>query len=241
MPVTMKLIFTLAAWFMLFFYLNAQPVKIMLVTGGHSYDSLQFFQMFDSLHEIEYEHFNQPHANKSLAEGAGQNYDVLVFYDMWRDISEPEKQAYLDLTKQGKPFLFMHHSLVSYQNWPEFEKILGGKYVERSPDIPKENLSTYKHDVWIDVEVEDNTHPVTKGMKDFRIFDEVYGNYRVLPHVTPLLKTSHPESTTVIAWENSYNASRIVYLQPGHDLNAYESEEYRKLLFNAINYLAREK
>jgi uncharacterized protein len=167
--------------------------------------------------------------------------DVLVFYDMWREISEPEKQAYLNLTKQGKPFLFLHHSLVSYQNWAEFEKILGGKYVDRSPDIPKEEHSTYKHDVWIDVEVADKQHPVTKGMEDFRIFDEVYGNYRVSPNVRPLLKTSHPESTPVIGWENRYNASTIVYLQPGHDFNAYETDEYRKLILQAIHYLARKE
>jgi uncharacterized protein len=241
MPITMKLIFTLAACFLLFFSLNAQPVKIMLVTGGHSYDTLQFFQLFDSLEGIDYEHFNQPDANKALVEDAGKNYDVLVFYDMWREISELEKEAYLDLTKQGKPFLFLHHALVSYQNWPEFEKILGGKYVDRSPDIPKENLSTYKHDVWIDVEVADKRHPVTKGMEDFRIFDEVYGNYRVSPDVKPLLKTNHPESTPVIGWENRYNASSIVYLQPGHDFNAYTSDEYRRLLLQAILYLAQKK
>lgn len=234
----MKQLFVFAALFLLFFSLQAQPVKIMLVTGGHSYDTLQFFHLFDALENIEYEHFPQPEANKAIAEGAAQNFDVLVFYDMWQPISEKEKQAYIDLTEEGKPFLFFHHALVSYQNWDEFEKIIGGRYVEKGEDIPKEEQSTYKHDVWVNIEVVDSQQPVTSGFQDFRLFDEVYGNYRVLPEVTALLKTSHPESSSVIGWENKYNASTIVYLQPGHDSNTYNSPHFRNLIFQAVNYLA---
>jgi hypothetical protein len=233
----MKQLVVFAALFFMCLSLQAQPVKIMLITGGHSYDTLQFFQLFDALENIEYEHFPQPAANKAIAEGAAQNFDVLVFYDMWQPISEKEKQAYIDLTKEGKPFLFFHHALVSYQNWDEFEKIIGGRYVEKGEGIPQEKLSTYQHDVWVDIEVVDSQHPVTKGFHDFRLFDEVYGNYRVLPDVTPLLKTNHPESAPVIGWENKYNASTIVYLQPGHDSNAFNSPHFRKLIHQAVNYL----
>jgi type 1 glutamine amidotransferase len=234
----MKQLVVFAALFFMCLSLQAQPVKIMLITGGHSYDTLQFFQLFNALDSIEYEHFPQPKANKAIAEGAAQNFDVLVFYDMWQPISEKEKQAYIDLTSQGKPFLFFHHALVSYQNWDEFEKIIGGRYVEKAEGIPQEKLSTYKHDVWVDIEVVDSQHSVTKGFHDFRLFDEVYGNYRISPDVTPLLKTSHPESSPVIGWENKYNNSTIVYLQPGHDSNAYNSPHFQKLILQAVNYLA---
>lgn len=233
----MKPILFVAALLAIGISLKAQPVKVMLVTGGHSYDTLQFFQMFESLAEIDCEHFSQPQANKAIANGDADAFDVLVFYDMWRNISEAEKQGYIDLTKAGKPFLFLHHALVSYQDWPEFERLLGGRYVQNS-DLKEEEQSTYKHDVWVEVEVVDDRHPVTKGMDDFRIFDEVYGNYRVLPGVKPLLKTSHPESTPVIGWENRYNESNIIYLQSGHDSNAYKTEAFRTLLSQAITYLA---
>ncbi|MFO8084540.1 MAG: hypothetical protein R6U27_09510 [Desulfobacterales bacterium] len=76
----MKQLFVFAALFFMSFCIQSQPVKIMLVTGGHSYDTLQFFQLFDALEDIEYEHFPQPEANKAIVEGAAQNFDVLVFY-----------------------------------------------------------------------------------------------------------------------------------------------------------------
>lgn len=227
--------------FLLFFIVTAvysQPVKVMLVTGGHSFDTVQFFQMFDKLEGVEYEHFQQPKANAAIAAGLAGKFDVLVFYDMWKTLSEPEKNAYMELTRQGKPFLFLHHSLVSYQEWPEFEKLLGGKYVEKSPDVPIAKQSTYQHDVWVDIQVT-GKHPVTDGFESLKLFDEVYGNFRVSQNVIPLLKTNHPQSTEIIGWENRYNSSKIIYLQPGHDYHTFESEDFRRLILQAITYLTK--
>lgn len=220
-----------------------QEIKVLLVTGGHGFDTTRFFQLFDALDGIRYTAVQQPDANRMIARGEAASFDVLVFYDMWETISEEEKKGYLQLLDAGKPFLFMHHALVSYQNWPEFEKIVGGRYVEKNKAQPQPaaELSTYRHDVWVDIQVVDPKHPVTAGFSDFRLFDEVYGNYRVGAQVVPLLKTNHPESTPVIAWENRYRNARIVFLQPGHDANAYNDVSYRKLVRQAILYLAGKK
>ncbi len=233
----MKKVLIIAGIFFLLTGLKAQPVKIMLITGGHAFDTIQFFQLFDALPGIEYEHFSQPEANNAVASGKAAKFDVLVFYDMWNDISEPQKQAYVKLTKAGKSFLFLHHSLVSYQNWDLFEQIIGGKYIEKNPAVPENEQSTYEHDVWIYMEPVKN-HPVTKGFRMLKLFDEVYGNTRVSEKVTPLFQTHHPKSSQTIGWENSFNSSKIVYLQPGHDRRSFESEDYRKLLLQTINYLA---
>lgn len=219
------------------FLLKAQPIKVMLVTGGHTFDEVEFFEMFDALEGIEYVHFEQPKANEKLAKDLAKEFDVLVFYDMWQKISDKEKAAYLKLTETGKPFLFLHHSIVSYQNWGKFEEIIGGKYIEKGPRIPEDELSTYDHDVWVYSKVENYT-PVTRGFRDLRFFDEVYGNVRVSENVTPLLKTKHPKSMEVIAWQHQYKASKIVYLQPGHDKRTYVEPDYRKLLLQSIQYLA---
>jgi len=239
----MKKIYMLFQFFLVVVLVKAQsekPINIMLVTGGHAYDTIQFFQMFDSLDGITYTHFAQPKANEAIAGGEAEKFDVLVFYDMWQDISEAEKNAYIKLTKEGKPFLFLHHSLVSYQNWPMFEKMLGGKYVEKSPDVPVNEQSTYEHDVWVYIRTAQN-HPITRGLGELRFFDEVYGNFRVSDDVIPLLKTTHPKSTPLIGWENVFNSSKIVYIQPGHDYRTFETEDYRKLLTRAIRYLAQSK
>lgn len=236
----MKRIISLFLFLLIFNAGKSQSIKVMLVTGGHAFDTLQFFQMFDALEGIEYDHFAQPEANQKLVKDLAEDYDVLVFYDMWKKISKAEKSAYIKLTKQGMPFLFLHHSLASYQDWPEFEQIVGGKYFEKKRGVPEELLSTYDHDVWVYCTVENYT-PVTSGFRELRFFDEVYGNVRISDNVKPLLRTRHPQSSDYVAWENKYNASNIVYLQSGHDKRTYESEDYRKLVFQAIKYLAINK
>ena len=215
---------------------HAQPIKVMLVTGGHAFDTIQFFEMFDSMDGIEYEHFQQPKANKKLMNDLAEDFDVLVFYDMWKSISEFEKNAYLKMTHEGKPFLFLHHSIASYQDWNEFEKIVGGKYVEAARGVPKEEQSNYEHDVWVYSKVENYT-AITVGLSEPRFFDEVYGNVRISDDVIPLLRTRHPKSMEYIAWQHKYNQSQIVYIQPGHDYRTYELAEYRKLVSQAIKYL----
>ncbi len=46
----------------------------------------------------------------------------------WPEISIPEKDAFIDLTRECTGLVFLHHSLVSYQTWDTFKFIIGGKY-----------------------------------------------------------------------------------------------------------------
>ncbi len=235
----MRLIWVFILSVVAFFPAPAQNRSLLIIAGGHSFDTLAFFNIFDHMEGVAYDFLIQPEANRFLAITEEIPYDILLFYDMWQPINEEEKAAYIRLTEAGKPMIFMHHSLVSYQEWPEFEKLIGGRYKENKKKElwPSSELSTYKHDVWVDVQVVEPNHQVTAGIKNFRIFDEVYGNYKVGEKVRPLLKTSHPESTPVIAWENKYNNSTIIYLQPGHGASAYKSAEFRQLISQTIKYL----
>ncbi|MCK7538768.1 MAG: ThuA domain-containing protein [Marinilabiliales bacterium] len=80
-------------------------------------------------------------------------------------------------------------------------------------------------------------HPVTKGVKDFEIFDETYKGYYVEEGVKPLLTTSEPSSTPVIGWTKKYGKARIVTLQSGHDVPTFENPSFRKILKQAIEWV----
>lgn len=209
--------------------------KILIVTGGHDFERKSFFEMFDSFADIDYDTIVQPAGNIMVQNDGMTKYYAIVFYDMYQDITESQKSAYIKLLSAGKGMVFLHHSLVSYQDWPEFQEIIGGKYLLNfNGDQPK---STFMHDVDIDVEIVDQNHLITYGMKNFRIHDEVYGSYIVNESVSPILKTTHPESSNIIGWHHQYKKSRIVYLQSGHDHYAFENENFRNLLQNAIKWV----
>lgn len=208
--------------------------RVLIVTGGHDFEREAFFDIFRDMPEVEFQEVSQPQANQLYDSQLIDSFDVLLFYDMVQDIDEIQKAAFLNMLKEGKGMVFLHHSLVSYQEWDEFEQIIGGRYFLSGQD---QDSSTYRHDVEIPVKVIPDDHPVTTGLNDFTIHDEVYGNFKVLPRVHPLLSTTHPESGNIIGWTNTYGNSRIVYLQLGHDRYAYENPNYRRLLQQAIAWV----
>jgi type 1 glutamine amidotransferase len=206
--------------------------KILIITGGHDFEREEFFEMFDAMPGISYGEIMHPEANQVYDSSLMDKTDVLVFYDMYQKIDSAQKTAFLKLLEEGKGMVFLHHSLASYQDWPEFEQIRGGRYI-----LADEEGSTYMHDVDMSIEVVSNDHPVTRGINDFVIHDETYGNFAVEQNVQPLLHCSHPESGELIAWAKQYGNSRIVYLQLGHDHHAYENPNFRQLLSQAIAWV----
>jgi len=209
--------------------------KILIITGGHNFEEKEFYNMFDSFANMEYDTISQPSANELLLTDEAAQYNCLVFYDMYNIITENQKSAYLKLLDNGMGMVFLHHSLVSYQDWPLFEKIIGGKYHRKASR--GQGASTYQHDVDFIIEVVDSNHPITNGMTEFNIHDEVYGGFSVASHVHPLLKTNHPQSSSTIGWYHIYRNSRIVYIQPGHDHHAYNNHNYRRIVQNAIDWV----
>src|SRR6185369_13481815 len=158
-------------------------------------------------------------------------YDAVVLYDMAKNITEAQKAKFLSLFDQGIGLVVLHHALVSYQHWPKYERIIGGRYPEEdgksgavTPD------GGYEHDVEVPVVILARDHPITSGLSDFTIHDEIYWGYRIQSDVTPLLTTTHAKSGKPLAWTRTQGKSRVVYLQLGHDHWAYENANYRQLV-----------
>ncbi|MFZ1289885.1 MAG: ThuA domain-containing protein [Melioribacteraceae bacterium] len=215
--------------------------KILIITAGHEFEP-SFYKIFDSFEDIQYDTISQPKFNERIKDNITDKYNALIFYDMWQEINQAEKKAFIEMINRGKGIVFLHHSLVSYQHWDEFEKIIGGKYIEKDfYDDPNIQGSTYIEDIPMEIKVVDKNHPVTRGVNDFSINDEGYQNIKMSPGIHPLLSVSHPNCTAIIGWTNSYGKSNIVYILLGHGYQAYENENYRKLIYNSINWVAEIK
>lgn len=220
---------------------TVQMKKILIITGGHEFEP-SFYKIFDSFSDVEYDTISQPKFNERLKGDIADKYDVLVFYDMWQYISEGEKKAFINLLEEGQGMLFLHHSLVSYQQWDEFEKIIGGQYIEKDfYDDPDMIGSTYAEDITLEIMVADKNHPVTKSIDDFTIYDEGYQSITISADIHPLLSTAHPDCAPTVAWTNRYGKSRIVYILLGHGKQAHENKNYRKLVHNSIVWTAEQE
>lgn len=216
-----------------------QKINMLIVTGGHGYERSSFYDVFNKISFISYDTLVQPHANAFMASADTDKYDVLFFYDMYDSITPLQQKVYIDLLKKGKSMIFLHHAIVSYQRWPEFIKIVGGQYHTDPVIVNGDTLKAdYQHDVRMPIKVENKDHPITNGISDFEIFDEVYSNVEILPGVKPLLRCTHPKSMRYVAWTNSYGNSEVVYIQLGHGRSGYNNPNFQKLIRQAIEWSA---
>ena len=204
-------------------------IHALVVTGGHGFEQEPFWEMFSSFENFSYDTVVFPGAFDYLNVEAAKNYDALVFYDMWQEIAADQQAAYLELLNHGKPIVYLHHALISFPEWEEFNQIVGGVW--------KQGEGTVKHNVQYTIQIADPDHPATKGMQDFEIEDETYGNFNANPEVHALLKAEHPESAPVIGWTHRYGDSPIVYIQLGHDGLAYGNPGYRQLVNQGIRWV----
>ena len=221
--------------------LQEGPIRVLVVTGGHPFEEATFFGMFDSMKDVQIERATVPKDAARLSPALADRFDVIVLYDMWtRGITSQQRKAFLALLERGIGVCALHHTLASHQDWPEYEKILGGKYYSNPSlaGVPDRPRSTALHDQDIRVHIADRSHPITRDLGDFTIHDETYHGYDVSPLVHPLLVTDHPKSERQLAWVHAYANSRVFYLQLGHDRHAYDHPLYRKIVHRAIRWCA---
>jgi type 1 glutamine amidotransferase len=217
-------------------------LKVLVVTGGHGFEQEPFFKMFKENADITFTHAEHAKTSATVYEREDLlNHDVVVLYDMAKNITEQQKAKCLALFDKGIGLVVLHHALVSYPDWAEFERIIGGRYQEPDPKKPGTvtEKAGYEHDVEIPVVVVAKDHPITAGLKDFTIHDEIYWGYRVDKDVTPLITTTLPKSGKPLGWCRLEGKSRVVYLQLGHGPEAFNNDHYRKLVAQSVQWTAK--
>ena len=222
--------------------LDAAPgkLKVVVVTGGHDFEREPFFEMMDSIEAITYTEAIQKDHSELFEDISGWDYDVIVFYSMTQQISEKRQKNFLKLLDRGVGVVALHHTMCSFQEWPEFKKIIGAKYYMKDTmeDGVMCKAGSYKHDIDMAIRVIDKQHPITEGISDFPIHDEGYKNCWFDKDNRVLLTTDHAASDKTVALTRRYGKAKVCTIQLGHDSKAYNNRNYRLLVNRAILWTA---
>ncbi len=176
---------------------------------------------------------------------------------------------FIDLLERGQGMVFLHHAIAAWPLWPEYAEIVGGRFLYLPGEVRGSNCldSGYRHAVPYKARVQ-TEHPVTAGVDTaFSITDELY-LYEVFEDaVIPLLSSdytfdrahfysahqavqgrmysredwAHGPGSSCIGWVKHYRNSPVVYLQMGDDVDAYDNPNFRRLLENALEWVASEE
>ncbi len=216
-------------------------IKVLVITGGHGFKAEPFFKIFQDNPEIVYTAASHALTPTQPAEAYDRDdlmsFDVVVLYDMATAATDAQKARFLALFGKGTGVVIMHHAYLSFPTWSEYERIAGGSYVytdaQRKTGLTSSNYTRAM--VEIPVCIADAKHPVTAGLNDFVLHDELYTNMHMVGEVTPLLKTGDQ----LLAWARLEKKSRVVGTILGHGPTAHDDPNFRKFLAQSIRWVAR--
>jgi hypothetical protein len=206
-------------------------LQVLLVTGGHDHD-VAFYSAFEGQDDLAVTVDGHPSAFASPFGKTGRRVDVLVLYDMPKDVPEAQRANVVRYVEEGGGVVGLHHALSGSVGWAWLHEVVLGARWNFEPTDGKPP-SDYKHDEDIAVQVVAR-HPLTDGLADFRIVDETYKGLWMSPRMSVLLRTEHPLSDGPVAWTMPHPQARLAVVQLGHGREAHLSPEWQRLVRNAV-------
>ena len=155
-----------------------------------------------------------------------KKYDILIVNADRREpehLFSPEQQkAIFDYVKSGHGYVSIHGADNAPKDWlPEWKEMLGGIYSHVGLPDGKAIMGKYT------IKIADKNSPVTAGLDDFELNDELYSNMQMMSDVKPLATIDYKGTTWPVAWTRTYGKGKVFHTSLGH--TRYEKGSYDPL------------
>ncbi|MBN1852795.1 MAG: ThuA domain-containing protein [Pirellulales bacterium] len=162
-------------------------------------------------------------------------YDVVVLHFGYWDAPDPSDQAkaaLLNYVKNGKGLVSLHFACSSFQNWDEYNALLARVW--------KKDIGGHGPRGKFTVNIKNPNHPITSGLSDFEMDDELYSKLSGSAPIEVLATAYSDWSKQVepIIFLHSYGKGTVVQNVLGHDIQARENDSYKALLCRCVEFAA---
>lgn len=207
----------------------AEPLKILFLgdNGGHR-PSERFHELEPvlSARGIELRYTDDPGV---LNLDTLQQFDGLLVYANHDRIAPAAAEALLAYVESGKAFIPIHSASFCFRNDPRIVALIGAQFMRHGG----QEFTT---------EIAEPDHPLMKGFRSFRSWDETY------------IHTLHnPENRTVLeyrvegeqaegrtrepwTWTRTHGKGRVFYTAWGHDSRTWTNPGFQNLLERGIRW-----
>ncbi len=241
-------VMALVAMIALVFCLGAQPaakptpIKVLLITGD-DVSAHPWREMSETTREIL---VNSGKFDVKISEDplilesatALKNYDAIVFTIYSAKLTELPGQAQenlLNYVKEGKGFFVQHLASASFPKWEEFGKLCGRKWVM--------GASGHGPRAVFQANIVDKQHPITAGLADFEVDDELYAKLQGDAKIQVLVTADSDWSkkTEPLVFVQNYGKGRVVHNAFGHDRKALMTPNVQKIIARGTEWAATGK
>jgi type 1 glutamine amidotransferase len=234
---------------------DPQKLQALILTGYNMHDwrniSLALAEMLEKSGKFQVRINEEPGGSTDVT---FSGYDVLVlnytnyqgrFGPTW---PEATRQAFLNFLRSGKGVVAYHAACGSFQEWPEYGRVLGGVAGGASGHAPYHTF---------EVKIQDSNHPITKGLsRAFQTTDELYFGLTIEPNIH-LLATAYDDpgncfdertpkvcgsgKSEPVIWTTEYGEGRIFHTVLGHDLKSISVQGFVATFLRGTEWAATAK
>jgi len=153
-------------------------------------------------------------------------YDVIANYTTFFEPAQEQCDALLEAVHKGKGYIGLHPATATFWNCPRYLEMIGGKFIVHDPNkVFTVNIGTSRY-------VE--KHPITEGVGDFPIQDELYIVEGDLTQWHILARAEgHP-----VLWTKEWGQGRVHSNTLGHDGHALNNLSLKTLYLNGVEWVA---
>ncbi len=174
-----------------------------------------------------------------------RNYDVLIVAVDRRDpehnFSEGQQKAIFEFVRSGHGYVSIHGGDNAAKNWlPTWKEMLGGVFSRFGLPDGKTRKGHFT------VKITDTTSPITRGISDFELDDELYYQLQMMPDIRPLATIEYKGTAWPVAWTNTFGKGRVFHTTMGHrDFGPNKNDPLQnpslsRLLLQALEWVAEE-
>ncbi|RMF10984.1 MAG: ThuA domain-containing protein [Alphaproteobacteria bacterium] len=218
----------------------------LILTGGifHPFETAAP-ALAELLSEVGIDSVVRWDVDEALAEMAdGAAYDLVTVYALrWRMLDHEKYEPYraewaMSLSsaartalsahvRSGGGLLGLHTATICFDDWPEWPELLGGRWVWGRSHHPPVGP--------VQVRLDTRGHPLTRGLDDFSLQDEVYHHLDMVPDAVALATADNPEGEgpQTVIWAHTVDSGRVVYDALGHDAAALRAPVHSRILQRA--------
>lgn len=152
-------------------------------------------------------------------------YDCLFLYANTEKISPEQEQALLDYVASGHGFVPIHCASFCFLNSPKITALTGARFKSHGTGVFEETL-------------QDVDHPVMKGLKPIKSWDESYVHEMHNEDRQVLSYRVDDKGKEPYTWVRNHGKGRVFYTAWGHDQRTWGNEDFQNLIERGIRWAA---